>query len=420
MSELNFQLGKESPTSPWVIQQSEPGVSARSLVDERFDALAAMIGTSTASFNASLQKMRDALAPISVGTVTMDDVEMPTDLGTIPSFTGAFNKTFTDTLEDFDFTYTEPSDKPDASLVAWEDGTVSLEPELIAKLAEWITGNDSAISPALMSQIFNSAIVKHDEQRIATIAKLTADAAARGFDCPAEVIAAQVAQIEAEYSKASADISARVAEKNMELTQANFHKAIEVAASYVKEKYNYYIQKNMAKVQWYTSAVDAWIKTVQANISVIEAKVAAYNGKVTAFKAKADAYKTESEVFVSSIEAYKALVEGLRSKIDATISVVKAETEIAKTKAETDIKIQELNVNAQVANQQLAQRIAEAESSFHANITTGALTSIHVQASIGANHSTGQDVSYSYSYGEAMHETRTQSEQTEYQISTKV
>lgn len=403
---VNFTLPR---SIPWITQQVEPCVQARTLVDERFDAVALMVAGAKEEFDDAIAAMNQSLSPIVVNELSIVGIDVPDLGGDIPSFTGVFDKTFTATLDDFDVEYVEPSGKPDSSLAEWEEDAISLEPELIDKLAVWLTSGETAIPDALVTQIYNAAELQLDEKRAESVAIEESKAAARGFEIPSGIADNKVLRIEREYAKASAELSAAIANKNMELTQANFHKAVEVADRYVSAAKDYIVRKNTAKVQWYSAAVDAWVKQVDATVKVIDAKVAAFNGKVEAYKAKAMTYKTEAEVFDSTVKAYMALVEGLKAKIEAVAETVKMKVQVFQVESTAAIEEEKLKVQAQVANQGLAQKIAETQSNLHAQMVASGLSAMHVQASISSSHGTGQDVKFSYSYGEDMKESHSES-----------
>lgn len=406
---VTFNLPK---SIPWITSQSEPGVQARNLVDERFDAVAAMVIAAKDEFDDSIATMTASLSPIVVNELNIAGIEVPDLGGDIPSFTGSFDATFTATLDEFDVEYVEPGGKPDAALAEWEEDAISLEPELIDKLATWLTTGQTAIPDALVTQIYNAAETQIDERRVEAVLVEESKAAARGFEIPSGVAENKILQINREYAKASAELSASIANKNMELTQANFHKAVEVADRYVTAAKDYMVRKNTAKIQWYSAATDAWIKQVDAAIKVIDAKVSAFNGKVEAYKAKAMAYKTEAEVFDSTVKAYMALVDGLKAKIEAVADTVKMKVQVFQAESTAAIEEEKLKVSAQTSNQALAQKIAETQSNLHAQMVASGLSAMHVQASISSSHGTGQDVKFSYSYGEDYRESQQIEEQT--------
>lgn len=403
---VNFTLPR---SIPWITQQVEPGVQARTLVDERFDAVALMVAGAKEEFDDAIAAMNQSLSPIVVNELSIAGIAVPDLGGDIPSFTGTFDKTFTATLDDFNVEYVEPSGKPDSSLAEWEEDTISLEPELIDKLAVWLTSGETAIPDALVTQIYNAAETQLDEKRAEAVSIEESKVAARGFEIPSGIADNKVLRIEREYAKASAELSAALASKNMELTQANFHKAVEVAERYVTAAKDYMVRKNTAKVQWYSAAVDAWVKQVDAAVKVIDAKVAAFNGRVEAYKAKAMTYKTEAEVFDSTVKAYIALVEGLKAKIEAVAETVKMKVQVFQVESTAAIEEEKLKVSAQIANQAHGQKTAETQSGLLAQILASLLSSMHTQASISASHGTGQSVGFSYSYGEKMDESHSES-----------
>ena len=404
---VNFNLPR---SIPWTTSQVEPGTQARTLVDERFDSIAALVKDSRLDFASAIAAMNQSLSPIVVNELNIAGITVPDLGGDIPTFTGTFDKTFVATLDEFDVEYVEPDGKPDATLAEWEESPISLEPELINKLAFWLLSGESAIPNALAAEIYDAAVLRLDEERAQSVAKIESETAAKGWAIPGGVAFNQRVQIEREYGKGAVEISAKIAEKNMELIQANFHKAAEIALQYVVAGQDYIVKKNTAKIQWYTAAVDAWIKQVEAAIKVIDAKVAAFKGKVEAFEAKAMAYRTEAEVFDSSVKAYVALVDGLKARISAIAETVKMKVEVFKVESEAMIEEEKLKVQAQTATQSLAQRIAEAQSNLHAQMVASGLSALHVQAGISASHSTGQQVGFSYSYGEQMSEQHSESE----------
>lgn len=403
---VTFNLPK---SIPWITSQVEPGTQARTLVDERFDSIAALVEDSRLDFASAIAAMNASLSPIVVNELDIAGITVPDLGGDIPTFTGTFDATFTATLDDFDVEYVEPGGKPDSSLAEWEEGTISLEPELVDKLAIWLGDGESAIPEALAAQIYSAAVTRLDEERNFAVLKLESETAAKGWAIPGGVAVNQRAQIEREYGKGAAELSASIANKDMELTQANFHKAVEVAERYVTAARDYLVRKNLAKVQWYTAATDAWIKQVDAAIKVIDAKVSAFNGKVEAYKAKVLTYKTEAEVFDSSVKAYMALVEGLKARIEAIAETVKMQVQVFQVESTAAIEEEKLKVSAQTANQALAQKIAEAQSNLHAQMVASGLSAMHVQASISASHGTGQDVGFRYSYSEGMDENHSES-----------
>ena len=397
---MDFKLPRNIP---WLTSQSEPGVQARDLVDERFEATSQMIADAKQDFDDAILELRNSLSPIVVQNLSASGIVVP-DLGSdIPDFTGVFNATFSATLAVFEVSYVEPTGKPGSS-PEWVDGTISLNDEFVNKVAYWLLNGETAIPQTIIDQIWNAASTRIDEQRSAAILKAESDVAARNFPYPSGIVSAQIAQIEREFGKALADQSASLAGKVAELTQQNFHKACELALGYINAAQDYNVKRNSAKMQAYSVAADVWIKQVEAAIKVIDAKVSAFNGQVQAYQAKASVYKTEADVYDSAVRAYIAMVEGVKAKIDAVATSVRMQVEVFQAETGMAIEEEKLRVEAQVQQMNLAERIAEANAQLNGQVLSSALSATHVQAAISAQHDTGQRVSFSYQYQEDYNE----------------
>lgn len=410
MSDLNFALPKATGTIQWKDEKDEPGIDAKSLVDYRFALVQDMIDTATIDFASALDAMRSALVPIVVRNISPSGIETSAIDANIPDFTASFNATFTATLPNFSVSYTEPEGKPDPSAFEWEEGVFSLTTELVDKLAYWLLNGESAIPQTLFDEMYSVATTQLSEDITARRLVLLSEAAARGWDCPEEIESAKLLQLEREYSKGAAEVASNISAKNMELVQANFHKAVEVAAQYIATQMDYNIKKNTAKIEFYSAAVDAWVKQVEAEISRITAEVTAFQGQIEGYKAAALVYKTEADVFDSTVRAYGALVEGMKAKIGAAVESIKAEVLVYEADAKTAIENEKLRVEAQIANNELGQRIAEADSNFHAQLMASGMGALHVQAGVSASHNTGEQVGFSYQYGENYSEQQSRSE----------
>lgn len=503
------------------------------IVSQRFTELADFCREAQQDFDNAIAGMQSSLRPIAVNDVPINTVPVP-DLGTdIPTFTETFDKTFTDTppppfvkeflatpptfdgefaavlptvvatfnaempeflatftgsIPDLTISHTMPSGEPDMSTMVWEDGTIHLEPELINKLAFWLTSGESAIPQTLGDQIYMAAMTRIDDERLQAITKFESDVAARGFQLPGGALIAQRTMIEREYAKGSADVAAKIAEKNMELTQANFHKASELAAAYVAAAQEHLVKKNLAKFEMYKTLADVWLRKVDASLKKIDAEIAVFNGKIEGVKAAASVYATEAQIYDSKVkgfatqvdkyrtdiglyeagvkgyeaqvkkydadasvfnarmhgfsaeaDAYKTQVEAYDALVKAFVSraqVYKTEAEIFDTKvrayvgtvqgaaerakaiaesvrlkmqafqveANIGLEKEKLSVQAQTANQALAQKIAEAQSQLHAQLVASGMSAMHVQAGMSASHGDSHGVSWSYSYGEHMNE----------------
>ena len=412
MSDLEFKLPTATGIINWKDEKDEPGVDTKSLVDHRFALVQDMIDEATADFASALDAMRGALTPIIVKDIPSSGIETSDIDANIPDFTASFDAVFNAALPSFSVSYTEPEGKPDPSAFEWEEGVFALTTELVDKLAFWLLNGESAIPQALFDEMYLTATTALSEDVTARRLVLLSEAAARGWDCPEEIESAKLLQLEREYSKGAAEVASNIAAKNMELVQANFHKAVEVAAQYIATQMDYNIKKNTAKIDFYSAAVDAWVKQVEAEISRITAEVTAFQGQIEGYKAAALVYKTEADVFDSTVRAYVALVEGMKAKIGAAVESIKAEVMVYEADAKTAIENEKLRVEAQIANNELGQRIAEADSNFHAQLMASGMGALHVQAGVSASHSTGEQVGFNYQYGHSYSEQQSRSENT--------
>lgn len=542
----------------WITAQSEPGVQARTVVDERFDDLKNLVTSTKAEFDTAIETLSSAVPTVTINAIPNSTLVLSPFTDTIPSFTDefdtVFNKTldsfsdspggftdtldeftesldsFTDTLEDFSATtditsfsealdefsetvatctasYSTPSGEPDSNTVTWVDPTLLLNTNLVEKLTTWLTGEKSAIPTSVFDTIYNTATNALDEDRVAAIVRLESEVASRGFALPSGVLDNRTISIEREYAKGAAEVSAKIAERNMELTQANYHKAVEIANAHVAAALDYAVKKNTAKIQLYDSAVSAWAKKLDAavtkysadiskylgDIDAYKAKVSGYLGKVEGYKAKialystkieaykaevsayvakvqaysekiasyansiegykaenaiflskiqayatkiskyatdmdkykaqvsaylakVEAYKaeislydTDAKVYMSSIDAYAANIDGIKAKALATSEYVKAQVALFQADSTVDIEEEKLSLQAKMANAELTAKIADSTANLYATMTAAGLAGLHVQASISSSHGTGQQVSYSYNYGEQLSEGHSES-----------
>ena len=394
----------------WITQQNEPGTSAKDTILERFAYITAFVDDAKADLDAALTRLENAAGTVQVGDLDIGSLDIPDITDSIPSFTGTFDVVFDATIDDFDVSYVPPGDAPDGSGIQWEDGVILLEPELVAALTTWLTSGESAIPEDVAAQIFNSAMSRLEEKKVDAILQLEAEAAAKGWPNPSGIDWYRRVQIEAEYIKGGADISAKIAERDMELTQANMHKAAELAGAYVEAAQKYIVEKNLAIISHYKTQVEAWSAMVDARVKEMQGKVEAYKGQVEAFVAKGNVYKAQADVFEASVRAYQAVVDGLRAKFDAIAKNLEVRTKAFEVEANAAIEEEKLRVQAQIANNQFKQTFADVAAKIHAQTVANGLSSIHVQGGMSASHSTSQAVGYNYSRSENLSEQHSESE----------
>ena len=181
MAAINFKLPH---TFGWITSQAEPGIQARTIVDERFDDLKALVDSAKVDFDTAIEELNSSVPTITVGSIPNSSITLSPFIDTIPSFTDTFDTEFTETLDEFtdtpgtftatldEFTeslagftdtivdfvpteditafsktleefsesvadcaasYTAPSGEPDYQTVTWVDPTLLLNTDLVAK-----------------------------------------------------------------------------------------------------------------------------------------------------------------------------------------------------------------------------------------------------------------------------------------------
>lgn len=390
--------------------QSEPGVQARSIVDERFDVVSAFVNSAKAEFDDALEQMQSALSPIAVGEIAASGIVVPELGADIPAFTATFDATFDASIRDFTVEYVEPEGKPTGTMPEWEEGEVELRVPFVEAVVGWLIGESSAVPASVEAQIYDAAITRLSEEFNSAVLDYESSVADRGFEVPAGVADARLLQLNGEYIKGAADLSARLAEKNIELTQQNKHKAGELAVQYIGIAQDYIVARNTARLAFYKGQFETWIAQVEAAVKIVEAKVSAFLGEVEAYKAQAAVYQSQASVYETEVRAYIGTVEGIKAKISAIAESIKMQVSVFEVETRAAIEEEKLKVEAQIASNQLVERIAEARGNLQAQIVASGLSALHVQASISSSHSTGQNVGFSYSYGEQLSEQHSESQ----------
>lgn len=398
---VTFTLPK---SMTWLTGQNEPGIAAKDVIIDRFQYITDFVEDAREDLAAAMARLEGSTGKVEVGDIPIGEIVMPDISDEIPSFTGSFTDTFDAELADFTPSYAEPGDMPDGSSIGWEDGVIALEPDVVSQLAYWLVSGKSAIPDALANQIANAAIVRLSEKKTEAVILLESEAASKGFVNPSFIDWNRRVQIEAEYAKGATEISAKIAERDMELTQANYHKAMELSAAYVEAARNYIIQKNLAVIQHYKARVDAWVALVDARIKEMQARVDAFKGQVEAYVAKGQVFKTKAEAFESTVAAYTAVVGGIKTKFDAIAETVKMKTRVFEVEATAAIEEEKLRVQAQISNAAFSEKVAESIASLSAQMVANGLSSLHVQGGMSVGHSTSQSVGYSYGRSENLSE----------------
>lgn len=400
---------------------SQTGIDARDTVNARYADLAGptgFIATAKAELNDAIEALQNAVGTIPVDALAASGLVVPDFAVTVPDFTETFDAEFTAVAPTFTPIFSAPTGKPDTSGIGWQDEVISLEADLVTAVAAWLDGTESAIPPALQQQIFDAAILRVDEKKVDSLAEFDSVMAARAYSCPPGALSIHRARIEGEFAKAAGEVSAKIAEKDMDLIQANKHKAGELAQAYVAAGKQYLVEKNKFILAALETSVNLWIKEYDAAIKYLEAQVEAFKAQMEGYKAEADVYKVQGDVFETQAKAFVAVIEGVKAKSQLMVDNVRLKIERYKADAETDAKEAELKVNAKIAEHSLAEKMADSMAGYYAQMTASGMAGIHISAGISASRSDSLGVDWNWSYSEQVSEH--ESEQVSYSSNVNI
>lgn len=131
-----------------------------------------------------------------------------------------------------------------------------IEAVFTAKLESWLDSATSAIPSALLASMYEAEEIRLDARRAESAARISADIAARGFEMPGGMQAAQLAQVEAQYDIDATALSANLAAKNMELTQDHLHKTADLINGYIAAAKDATFKWNDASARMYIAAAE--------------------------------------------------------------------------------------------------------------------------------------------------------------------
>ena len=397
-----YTLKKSTPyvTDP----ASATGIDARDTVNARYADVTTFISDAKTDLDAAIVELKSSVGTIPVGAVAASGLTVPDFSITVPEFTDTFTETFTAVKPTFNPVFNAPANKPDTSGATWQDEVIELEAHLVAAVAAWLSSGESAIPADVQTAIFNAAVLRLDEKKVDSLAEFDSVMAAKAFSCPPGALAIHRGRVEGEFAKGAAEISARIAEKDMELTQANKHKAGDLAQAYVAAGKQYLIEKNKFMLGALETAVNLWLKEYDAVIKYLEAQVEAFKAQMEGYKAEGDVFKTLGEVFDTKARAFVATIEGVKAKGQLTADNIRLKIDRYKADSEVDLKEEELKVDAKKAEFALAERMAEALAGFHAQGVASGMSGIHISAGISASRSDSLGVSYNWGYSEELSE----------------
>lgn len=393
-------------------------IDARDIVNSRFTDVTAYITAATTDFDAAVADLKAAGGAIPVDSIAASGITQPdwAALGiTIPDFTKTFTEVFDAEMPTFSATLSVPENKPSSS-VTWQDATIGLDTQLVAAVAGWLETESSAIPEAVQTAIYNAAVTRLNETKALARLEFEDKLSARGFTAPPGVLDDALIRFDAEFAKGAADISAKIAERDMELTQANIHKALDIAQAYVAAAQQYNIEKNKFMLAAMEKAVDMWLKEYDAAIKEFEAHATVFKAQADAYKVAGDVFETQGKVYESESKAYVAQVEGVKAKADYYINQVRIAIERYKADSEVDMKEAELKVMAKYYEYMLKEKIAEGVAGVYAQTISSGFSGLHVSAGISANRSDALSVGYNFGYSESLSEGHSETTQ---QIATE-
>lgn len=401
-------------TTPFITDPATAAaIDARDIVNSRFADVTAYITTATADFNDAVTALQAAGGSIPVDAIPASGITQPdwANLGiTIPSFTKTFTAVFEAEMPTFTATLTVPANKPSGS-VAWQDATIALDADLVLAVAGWLNTESSAIPAAVQAAIYSAATTRLNETKTAARIEFEDRLSSRTFSAPPGVLDDALIRLDAEYAKAAAEVSAKIAERDMELTQANIHKAADIAQAYIAAAQQYNIEKNKFALSAMEKAVDMWLKEYDAAIKEFEAHATVFKAQADAYKVAGDVYETQGKVFESESRAFVAQVEGVKAKADYYINQVRIAIDRYKADSEVDMKEAELKVMAKYYEYMLKEKIAEGVAGVYAQTISSGFSGLHVSAGLNASRSDALAVGYNFGYSENVSESETESSQ---------
>ena len=409
-----YTLRKSTPyvTDP----ASATGIDARDTVNARYADVTTFISEAKSDLDDAIDDLKASVGSIPVSAVAASGLTVPDFSITVPEFTDTFTDTFTAVKPTFSPVFNAPANKPDTSGATWQDEVIELEADLVAAVAAWLSSGESAIPADVQTAIFNAAVLRLDEKKVDSLAEFDSVMASKAFSCPPGALAVHRSRVESEFAKGVTEVSARIAEKDMELTQANKHKAGELAQAYVAAGKQYLIEKNKFLLAALETAVNLWLKEYDAVIKYLEAQVEAFKAQMEGYKAEGDVFKTLGEVFDTKARAFVATIEGVKAKGQLTADNIRLKIDRYKADSEVDLKEEELKVDAKKAEFALAERMAEALAGFHAQGVASGMSGIHISAGISASRSDSLGVSYNWGYSEEL--TERESEEVSFSATT--
>ena len=164
-----------------------------------------------------------------------------------------------------------------------------------------------------------------------------------------------------------------------------------------------------ATVQAVTNKAEIKVKGAQIKMEAARTKVSKFLADVDGFKARIDASLRE---VLHGTQVYQAQVEGWRAKTNAVVADAEMQSRFADMNTRTNIAYAQMQISeyqARIQNAvqqaQIALEAAKALGQFSAQLAAGAMSAMHVSASIGGTGSAtttdsrSTDTRYNYNFG---------------------
>jgi hypothetical protein len=165
-------------------------------------------------------------------------------------------------------------------------------------------------------------------------------------------------------------------------------------------------------IQGLAAKSDIKVKGAQLKLEAARVHIAKYLADVDGFKAKLDASLKEVQF---GTEAFQASVDAWKAKAAATVSVSEVQSRFADMNTRTNIAFSEMQMSQYTANiqkasqqAQIALEAAKAIGQYAAQLAAGAMSAMHVSASVqgsgsqsdtfGISNTTTTSTNHNYSY----------------------
>lgn len=306
-----------------------------------------------------------------------------------------------------------PSDFPDLSTNEIVNGDTTYVTSLITALKSKLL-NDLVTGSTGISADIESAIWYRENERMLlahneALDRISAEWSKRGFPLPSGVLTAMINEEEINYTNKRLDMSRDVAIKSFELALQNSHFVIQQSIAIETQLINFanavaqrVYEVSKATVESQISAFNAKVNKVDKQAQVIIEKAKAkieYNlGLIKIYVEKVNAYaarmNAESQRVNAVARGYEAITSVFNSEVnfeakksELTLNVVRARIDQAVANASILIKDKEVEMKNYELVNSLKEKAEEAIGAIVAQLTAGALASIHASANIGASDS---------------------------------